>query len=110
MTGAVLGTRCFASADDAADAYFSGAAPSLVAGSTSYLNQFVKVSGVWNLKQYSIDSGGTSTLVYTAVAAVPAFPSCDESAPFLDGMSIGWAISAALVAVACFKLMQKAAS
>ena len=110
MAGAVLGSVCYQSADAAIDAFYSGSAPSLTSGATSYLTEFVKESGVWLVKNWSINSSGTHTLVYSTAAVVPTFPECDPAESFLDGVSVGWGIAAALVAVGCFKLMQRAAS
>jgi hypothetical protein len=33
---------------------------------------------------------------------------CDYSAPFLDGMTIGWGVAAAMVAAVSFKLLRRA--
>lgn len=107
--GAILEDQCFASQGAALDAYYSGMAPVFSAGTTSYLSVFEKDAGVWREKSWSIDSAGVHTLRYNVAAQVPTFPECDPAEKFLDGVVIGWGIAAAMVAAACYKMMERAA-
>lgn len=107
LTGAVLGNQCFPSQGAAVDAYYSGAAPVITAGSTSYAIEFVKSGAVWQQKSYSIGTTGTWTLRSTTNAPVPTFPACDPSEKFLDGVQIGSLLSIALVAVAGITLLRR---
>ncbi|CAG4882792.1 conserved protein of unknown function [Georgfuchsia toluolica] len=106
-TGAIFEGRCLSSNAEAVDAYYSKAAPVLVPGSTSYLNQFVKDAGVWYQKSYSIDGSGTQTLRYSIAAPSITFDSCDMTEPFFDGLSVGWMIAAAMVAAAAVMFMRR---
>ena len=107
QTGAVFEGRCYPSPDAAVDAYYSGAAPALSSGTTSYLTEFVKQSGDWHAKSWSIDSTGTHTLRYDVLAQVPTFQACDPAESFADGVTIGWGIGAAMVCAAAIKFMEK---
>ncbi|MFY9327489.1 MAG: hypothetical protein WAO76_05640 [Georgfuchsia sp.] len=109
-TGAFLDGRCYASPDEAVDAYYSGSAPALTSGSTSYLTEFFKESGVWRAKSWSIASNGNATLRYNVVAPIPTFQACDPAEAFLDGVSVGWGIAAAIVIAACILQMKRGAA
>lgn len=109
MTGAMLGTKCHNTPAEAVDAFYSAASPSLVSGSTSYLTEFVKESGAWKVKQWTISSTGVTTLRYTQNAPIPTFPACDPTEKFFDGMAMGWGIAAAMIAVSAVMLARRGA-
>lgn len=110
MTGAVLDNKCFSSQAEALDVFYTRAAPAQTPGSTSYVNEFVKSGTVWQMKQYSVSSTGVWTTLSTTAAPVITFPSCDPSASFMDGLTIGWGVAAAMVAAASLALMKRATS
>jgi hypothetical protein len=110
LTGAVYGDRCFSTPAEAVDAYYSVAAPALTSGSTSFLTQWVKDSGVWWAKSWSLDSSGVATLRYNIPAPVPTFQACDPAQTFLDGVEVGWGIAAAVIMAACVMLMRRGTS
>ncbi len=97
MDGALLGRMCYASQQAAADAYFSGAAPSQTPGGTSYLSTFVKDAGVWKLRRFQVSSTGDVATLSDAVVPTMVFPVCDPLENFKDGMTIGWGVVAAMV-------------
>ncbi|EHP43590.1 hypothetical protein OR16_07781 [Cupriavidus basilensis OR16] len=97
MAGALLGAMCYASPDAAADAYYSGAAPSQTPGGTSYLSAFVKDAGVWKLRRYQVNSAGEVATLTDAVLPTMTFPACDPLENFKDGMTVGWGVVAAMV-------------
>lgn len=99
MAGAEFQGRCYVSAADAADAYFSSHVPNVVSGPTSYVLRFEFDAGVWKSVGYSIDSQGTWTQHYAISAPLPAFPECNPAEGFNDGMVIGWGIASAMIAV-----------
>lgn len=108
LTGSQFGGNCYADANTAFGAYLAaGGAISQTPGTTTYLNRFEFVSGVWRMRVYTVSSTGTITLRGDNVYALPGFPACDPVAPFTDGMTIGWGVAAAMVAVAAIKLMRK---
>lgn len=107
-TGALLGGRCFASQGEALDAFYSGSNPAFTSGATSYLSEYVKVSGVWKIQRYSISSTGTVTTLTASNAPVITFPACDTATYFLDGMTIGWGIATAMILVAAVKFLERA--
>lgn len=110
LTGAVLGDRCFPSQAEALDAYYSQNAPAQTPGTTSYVNEFVKSGSTWQINQYSVSSTGVWTTRSTTNAPVITFPACDPTANFVDGVTIGWGIAAAMVAAAAISLMKRATS
>lgn len=99
--------RCYGSAADAADAYFSSQSVQIVSGSTSYATEFSKVGGVWKSVGYTINSSGTWTQRFSTNATVPTFPSCDTAEQFNDGLIIGWGIASAMVAAWAFNYMRQ---
>ena len=105
-TGAVLEGRCLASQGDAIDAYYSKSAPVLSAGDPAYMSQFVKESGGWLQKTYSINSS-VKTLISTVAAPVPAFDACDPAESFFDGITVGWGIATALILASCITFIKK---
>lgn len=96
MDGALVGGRCYASQDAAADAYYSAAAPAQTPGGTSYLSEFVKVSGVWKLRRYQVASNGDVAMLTDATAPALSFPACDPAGDFKDGLTMGWGVVAAM--------------
>ncbi|EKZ97634.1 hypothetical protein D769_19293 [Cupriavidus sp. HMR-1] len=96
LDGALVGGTCYLNQGAAADAYYSAAAPSQVPGGTSYLSAFVKVSGAWVLRRYQISSTGDVAMLADAAVPVIQFPPCDPAANFMDGMTVGWGVVAAM--------------
>lgn len=109
-TGALLGVQCFPSQAEALDAYYSKVLPVQTPGTPTYFNDVVQVSGVWMLRQSSIDASGVWTLRSLTAAPGVTFPACDPTASFFDGAAIGWGIAAAMVVAFSFKMMEKATS
>ena len=100
-TGALVGARCFASAQEATDAVYSAAPVSQAVGPTTYVSEFVFASGSWVVRRSVIAQDGAVTTMQDAAAPVLSFPACDTTAQFMDGMTVGWAIVAAMVAAWC---------
>lgn len=109
-TGALVGVQCYPSQAAALDAYFSTLAPVQTPGSVTYVNEFVRVSGVWMFRQSSVDGTGAWTVRSLTTAPVVTFPACDPTESFFDGAAIGWGIAAAMVVAFSFKMMEKATS
>jgi len=107
-TGAIVGAKCYNTSAEAVDAFYSASAPVLSSGSTSYLTEFVKESGAWKLKQWTITASST-TLRYSRDAPIPTFPACDPTEKFFDGMTLGWGIAAAMIAVSALMLARRGA-
>lgn len=95
--GALLGTICYPSQADAVNAYFSGKGPSFTVGETSFISWYEQVSGVWKIKRQSISSTGVVTNLTESIATLPTFPTCDETATFTDGLTVGWGIATVMV-------------
>lgn len=94
--GALVGGRCYVDSGVAADAYYSAAAPSQLVGATTYLSQFVKVSGAWVLRRYQVAPDGSLGQMADAMVPVVAFPDCDPYESFKDGMTMGWGVVGAM--------------
>lgn len=105
--GALVGGRCYASQEDAADAFYSSSAPSHVPGGTSYLSAFVKDSGVWKLRRYQVDTSGAVAIQGDAVLPAMSFAACDPAGAFKDGMTVGWGVVGAMVLVWCVVVMRR---
>jgi hypothetical protein len=105
--GALVGGKCFVSADDATDAYYSAVAPAQTAGAVTYLSEFVKGSGGWVLRRYQVGSDGSIGTLADAQVPAMSFPSCDPRAAFFDGMTMGWGVVAAMAAAWAVVAMRK---
>lgn len=105
--GAHYNSTCYDSNAEAVSAYYSAMPVYFTSGATSYRSWYEQTAGVWQLKRQSIASNGTVTNLTTTNAPVPVFPVCDPAENFLDGMTVGWAIAAACIAVWSFNLMRR---
>ncbi|WP_104655772.1 hypothetical protein [Ralstonia insidiosa] len=94
--GALVGGRCYSSPDVATDVYYSSAVPSQTVGSTTYLAEFLKVSGAWVLRRYQVGSDGSLAQLVDASMPAMVFPDCDPYESFKDGMTVGWGVVAAM--------------
>jgi hypothetical protein len=108
-TGAFYGEHCYASQSEAVDAHYSQSAPAQTPGATSYLQEFVNVSGAWVIRQFEITSAGAMSLRYETMAPIPVFPACDSAEKFLDGVTVGWGIASAMICVSALMLMKRGA-
>jgi hypothetical protein len=108
LTGSLYQRVCYSSSADAVTAYFGDQPAYQTVGTTSYLNMFVNQTGVWKIVQYSISATGVYTTRSTTNATVPTFPTCDPAQGYLDGMTIGWGITLAMVTVFCAVQIRRA--
>lgn len=86
----------------AQDVLYSGLPPSVTPGVDVYSAQFYRLSGVWNLLTYK---NGVHTASYPMS---PMFASCDTTAPFFDGLTIGWGVVAAMVVAWAIHVLRRA--
>ncbi len=103
--GALVGNKCFDTAADAADAYFSQTPPVLLTG--GYFWQFVKTASGWQLNYYKAATNG-QTLITTTKVTIPAFPACNPAQSFSDGALVGSSLGAAIILIAAVKFLLKA--
>ena len=109
-TGTAFGGRCYVSAAEAVDAYYSAKAPDVVSGSISYMTIFMKDSDVWKSQTFSRSGVSPWSLDSVQLAPVPTLPACQsDSERFLDGQTIGWSIAAVLAVVWGFQKMKEQA-
>ena len=97
--GSLFQTKCYSSNSEAADVYYSSQPIVVVPGETMYMAQYSKVGTNWNVAQYTKTGTSNWTLQSTKPVPFPAFPECNPSESFNDGMVIGWGIAAAMIAV-----------
>lgn len=109
LTGAIYGQKCYNTPFEAVDAYYSNVAPAQTPGTTTFVVQYVKTGSIWYQKSYSISSTGVWTTRSTTVAPLPTFPACDPSEKFLDGVTLGWGVATAMIAVAALMFIKKGA-
>jgi hypothetical protein len=76
-------------------------------GSTSYLADVVFNGTVWQLKKYTLSSGGVLTLNSTTSLPALTFPTCDTMTLFNDGMTIGWGVAAAIIGAWVIKNLRR---
>ena len=111
-------TRCMMDLQSAHDLHF-GSMPysSSSSGNKTYEVGYVQSATVgrsspsgWSREtiEYPIGGGAATATTYVDLSAL-SFPVCDPAESFLDGVSVGWGFGAALIAVACLRLMAKGA-
>jgi hypothetical protein len=102
MSGALHQGRCYATADDAASAYWSSATPVINPGSPPSVSTFQHVSGSWHLITYQ--SG-----VQIESIQVPALSlaSCDPGASAADGIALGFLVAAVWAAAWAVTVLRK---
>lgn len=88
--GRIVNGQCVDAAA-AVDLYYSSQAPSVSAGSPSYITQLEKSASGWDAVTYS---GGA--VVNVSALTAPGFVTCDPAAPFFDGLTLGWGVVAAM--------------
>lgn len=91
--GVQVGGRCYASASDAAGAYFLGT-------NSLYVDKdyYVTVSEL-NGDYIKTWRDNNNVVKNTLVLRKPNFPGCDESAPFVQGVELGFACLSVLAVV-----------
>jgi len=116
--GYVVNTRCLIDVQSAHD-YHYGSMPHAYSHDdvSTYEVAYVQSSTVgrssdsgWSRQTtaYPLGGGSVTGTSYIDLDAL-AFPSCDPAESFLDGVAVAWGFGAALVMVACLKLMSKGA-
>jgi len=97
--GAAYQGACFTTVALATDAYYSSIVPAIgISGNTTYLVYYAWDGSAWRFKSDSVSSSGVVSSRWNTAAPSVSFPSCDESADFFDGMTLGWGVAAAMVA------------
>lgn len=108
LTGSQFNGTCYPDQGSAFTAYLaSSGAVAQTPGTTSYLNRFEYVSGVWRLRQYSIASNGVITQRSDTAYPLPLFPACDPAGAYQDGLVIGWGIAAAIICATALMLVRR---
>lgn len=100
--GAAFNRICYASNEDAADAFFLSAVPAVTSGPTAYVSWFHKSGSQWLFSTQAFPGSLTSS-----AAVVPVFPSCDPAEAFLDGHLVGWGVATAIIAAWLIKNLRR---
>lgn len=99
--GVIVAGQCV-EASAGVDLYYSSGAPSVSAGTPEFITQLEKITGSWFAVTYS---GGS--VVNTSALTAPGFSSCDTTAPFFDGLQLGWLVVACMVAAYAVHLLRR---
>lgn len=99
LTPTLANNTCHASIAAAVDSYYS-AVPiaTSVTGLTSYTLEYISVAGVWYLQKTTYSNNGNVNINFTVPVVAPTFPDCDLTAPYFDGMAMGWGVVGAMAA------------
>lgn len=109
LTPTLVGNTCYPSLTEAADAYFSAIpVATSVTGLTSYQFEYFKNAAVWYMQKLTIANNGNITVNFVLPALPPTFPDCDLTAPYLDGIAIGWGVAGAMFAALSVIFISKA--
>lgn len=108
MPGYSLGNTCFATLEEAHDAYFQALPPSITPHGTYTNNSFKfihfdKVAGVWQLSHDTYSATGVLTPAWSVAAQLPVLEVCTTpntpAERFSDGMLLGWGVAGAMIVV-----------
>jgi len=102
--GHIVGSQCLDVAS-AGHAVARGVAPSLMFdGTNSHLHEVVydETDNFFAI-YHSVDGSFVESFPYS-----PVLTSCEMDQPFLDGMTLGWAVVAAMVAAYAIHLLRRA--
>ena len=116
--GYIVGTSCVITLEAAHNLYY-GSIPHAFSHDATYTyeTQYVQSATVgrssasgWSRQtvQYPNGGGAAVATVYVDLGS-QTFPECDPAESFLDGVTVGWGLGAALIMAACFKLMSRGA-
>lgn len=103
--GFLVSGQCISTKKEALDLYYTSVPPATAAGQTTYQTTYTKSGTQWLIQTHQFTSSGAVSVVYSGAAPIPSFTSCDETESFFDGMEIGWAIAAAMIAVYALKMI-----
>ena len=103
-TGIAYGGICYASQNEAIDAYYTQHKAEVIPGSPVGMLVFSKDSGVWKT-QILTQTNNLWALQSEQIAPVPTFPECQMAyQSFFDGLELGWMLI--LLLVTAFGLRQ----
>lgn len=101
-------TTCFQTLAEATAAHWSEKPADFTPGTTSYISDVVWSGSLWQIKKYTLSSTGVLTLNSTTSLPVLAFPTCQETDSYFDGMQLGWGVAIAMAAVWGVKFLARA--
>lgn len=113
--GYQVGSSCLADLTTAHASFFSKFIPSSSVSGSSVYEVFFQLASVYSEPS---PSGWVRVVQKSSLYGIPqgtvivqldavAFPSCNYSEPFTDGMALGWLVGSVLVAVAAIKYMRR---
>lgn len=111
VTASLVNNTCHLSLSAAANAYFSSLPASTSASGTSTIvieNIYYPPFLSWTLKKTTYSAAGVPTVNFWVVVNPPPFPDCDATAPYFDGMQIGWGVVSAMAAALSVIFIKKA--
>lgn len=111
VTASLVNNTCHPSLSSAANAYFSSLPASTSASGTDTIvieNIYYPPLLAWTLKKTTYSAAGVPTFNFWVVVNPPPFPDCDATAPYFDGMQIGWGVVAAMAAALSVIFIKKA--
>lgn len=112
--GFSVGGLCFSTEVEALDAHYSALEPVAVSVSNTQtlIHAYTKANDVWSITTYSVNpaSGAVSNLSSVSapanvVGACTTFNNPTEN--FTDGMTLGWAVAAAMIAAYAIRRIYK---
>lgn len=98
---------CFTTLAEATAKHWAENPAFITAGSTSYMADVVFNGTVWQLKKYTLSSTGVLTNNSTTTLPALTFPACNTEQMFMDGMTVGWGIAAAIIAAWVIKNLRR---
>lgn len=104
---------CWSIAQEAIDAHFQSIPPTILTSATNTIISFYQKqgSGIWNTVKQTRSSTGALTTNYSLAEINPILISCqtpnDPSTSFLNGVELGWAVSAVIVVAYCIMRLRR---
>ena len=106
--GYLFKSQCFETLAEATAAHWSEKPADFTPGATSYLTDVIWSGTAWQIKKYTLSSAGVLTNNTTTNLPVLAFPTCNSTDAYFDGMTLGWGVAAAMVAAFSIKFIARA--
>ncbi|MES1983229.1 MAG: hypothetical protein V4443_12250 [Pseudomonadota bacterium] len=112
MGGYSVNGICYASTQEAVDAYYSNSHPQIIQTPTAVFKvQYLQTAGAWQSVQETVSGSGETTAVTVAPAPVNVYGACSlpnsSYENFSDGQTLGWGVASALTATFAIMLLRK---
>lgn len=104
-----VAAECYDTLADAQSAFYSSQNDAFVVGTTTQGQIYHFTGTAWNVKGITITSGGVIATRWDVAAPVRSFATCTQmtnTESFVDGLTLGWGVVAAMAVAWGYKQMK----